>query len=425
MAILLGCIADDFTGATDLANTLVKGGMRTVQLMGVPDKTEPAPSADAVVIALKSRTCPVDEAVGQSLAALDWLREHGARQIFFKYCSTFDSTENGNIGPVAEALMAALDTSFTIACPAFPATGRTLYQGYLFVNGRLLSESSMRDHPLTPMRDADLVRFLGRQTKRPVGLAAFEDVAAGAQGLRARFATLEAQGYGIAITDAVLDDHLRTIGAATAGMALVTGGSGVAMGLPDNFAADGLLPQKAGAAQLPAATGHAVVLSGSCSEATRGQVATAAANGWPLFTLDPLALTGGRALAEQAIEWASSLMESGPVIISASAPPDEVKRVQEKLGKERAGELIETAMGAIARGVGRAGARRLIVAGGETAGAVVGALGLTALRIGPQIEPGIPWTFSDTGPPLHLALKSGNFGSPDFFARALAMLEQE
>ncbi len=423
MTILLGCIADDFTGATDLANTLVRGGMRTVQVMGVPGGNKPPPDVDAIVIALKSRTCAVDEAIGQSLAALDWLVKHGVRQVFFKYCSTFDSTARGNIGPVAEALMEALETPFTIACPAFPATGRTLYQGYLFVNGRLLSESSMRNHPLTPMRDADLVRFLGKQTRGKVGLAPFEDVAAGEQALRARFAALQQQGCKFAITDALHNDNLQVIGRAVSDMTLVTGGSGVAMGLPDNFAAKGLLAQRGRAAHLPGASGHAVVLSGSCSEATREQVAMAANDGWPLFTLDPLALAGGSDGATRAVAWASSLMQTGPVVISASAPPEEVARVQAKLGAGQAGALIEATMGAIARGVVRAGAGRLIVAGGETAGAVVRALGIHSLRIGPQIDPGIPWTFTHDGTPLHLALKSGNFGRPDFFAKAFAMLE--
>ncbi|HHI82348.1 MAG TPA: four-carbon acid sugar kinase family protein, partial [Rhizobiales bacterium] len=290
MKILLGCIADDFTGATDLANTLVAGGMRTIQFAGIPGGNAPSFDADAAVIALKIRTCPPAEAIQQALSALKWLKAQGAEQIFFKYCSTFDSTDKGNIGPVAEALLAALDAKIAIACPAFPATGRTVYQGYLFVNGRLISQSPMRDHPLTPMRDPDLVEVLARQTSLPAGLAPYSEVEAGAKALRARLDELYKTGHRLAIVDALNDAHLRTIAKAVSDMPLVTGGSGVATGLPDNFATKGLLPEKAGAAGLPPATGFAVVLSGSCSKATRAQVKNAKERGWPVFELDPLAL---------------------------------------------------------------------------------------------------------------------------------------
>jgi len=269
--MLLGAIADDFTGATDLANMLVRGGMRTVQLLGVPDGT--APDADAVVVALKSRTIAPQDAVARSLAALRWLRGAGARQFFFKYCSTFDSTDRGNIGPVAEALMSALDTDFTIACPAFPENGRTLFHGHLFVGDLLLSESGMKDHPLTPMTDANLVRVLQRQTARRVGLVRRDAVAAGPDAIRARFDALRREGAGMAIVDAVSDADLHAIGAACADLPLVTGGSGVAIGLPGNFRDRGLLGAPERAAELPAVAGSAAVLSGSCSVATNGQVA--------------------------------------------------------------------------------------------------------------------------------------------------------
>jgi 3-dehydrotetronate 4-kinase len=419
--ILLGCIADDMTGATDLANTLVREGMRTVQMIGVPAAGIAAPDADAVVVALKSRTIPPADAVAQSLAALAWLRPAGARQYFFKYCSTFDSTDQGNIGPVADALLAALGAGFTIACPAFPENGRTIFQGHLFVGRQLLSDSGMRHHPLTPMTDPDLVRVLGRQTPGKVDLVPYATVRQGPAAIAAAFAALAAAGARHAIVDAVEDGQLRDIGAAGADLALVTGGSGIAIGLPENFRRRGLLGAAEGAAALPAVGGLAAVLSGSASNATLGQVAAFRA-GHPAFRLDPLALARGEDQAAEALAWARPKLAAGPVLIYASAPPEEVAAAQAALGRERAGALIEAALATIAGGLVEAGVRRLVVAGGETAGAVVQALGVRALRIGPQIDPGVPATVSLDGRPLALALKSGNFGGVDFFAKAIGRL---
>jgi len=417
--MLLGAIADDFTGATDLANTLVSGGMRTVQLLGVPDGA--APDADAIVVALKSRTIAPRDAVGQSLAALRWLREVGARQVFFKYCSTFDSTDRGNIGPVAEALMSALDTDFTVACPAFPENGRTIFCGYLFVGDVLLSESGMKDHPLTPMTDANLVRVLQRQTARRVGLVRHDAVATGPDAIRARFDALRREGIGMAIVDALSDADLHAIGAACADLPLVTGGSGVAIGLPGNFRNRGQLGAPERAAGLPAVAGSAAVLSGSCSVATNGQV-TEWLKSRPGFRIDPVELAEGKPVAAQAAAWAAERLSREPVLVYATAPPEEIKTAQERLGVGRAGLLVETCMADLARELVALGVRRLVVAGGETSGAVVQALGITGLRIGPQIDPGVPWTMSLGDPRMLLALKSGNFGTPDFFAKALGMV---
>jgi uncharacterized protein YgbK (DUF1537 family) len=417
--MLLGAVADDFTGATDLANMLVRGGMRTVQLLGVPDG--PAPEADAVVVALKSRTIDPQDAITQSLEALAWLRQAGARQYFFKYCSTFDSTDRGNIGPVADALMRALDTDLTIACPAFPENARTIFHGYLFVGDVLLSESGMKDHPLTPMTDANLVRVLQRQTTRKVGLVRHDTVSAGPPAIRARFDALRGEGAGMAIVDAVSDADLHTIGAACADLTLVTGGSGVAIGLPDNFRNRGQLGAPERAAELPKVPGRAAVISGSCSVATNGQVAE-----WlttrPGFRIDPLQLAAGQPVVAQAREWAAKELESGPVLVYATAKPEEVEAAQAQLGVERAGQLVESCMAEVARDLVAHGVRRLVVAGGETSGAVVQSLGITRLRIGPQIDPGVPWTMSLGEPNILLALKSGNFGAPDFFAKALGMV---
>ena len=415
MPLLLGCIADDFTGATDLANTLVKGGMTAVQVIGVP--TGPLPEADAVIIALKSRTAPVGEAVAQSLAACDALLAAGAKQIFWKYCSTFDSTDQGNIGPVADALLKRLGSGFALACPAFPTNGRTIYLGHLFVGNALLNESGMENHPLTPMTDANLVRVLGRQTGGAVGLVPFTTVEQGAAATRQAMMRLAEQGRRYAIVDAVTDQHLLAIGEAAAQHALITGGSGVAMGLPENFRRAGLLPARGDAASLPPMQGTAAVVAGSCSRATLGQIGLARDH-LPVLELDALATPDAAALTAQALDWVEGkLSAERPVVIAASAPPEKVTALQAKLGRDAAGALIEAAMAAIAEGLVARGVGRLVVAGGETSGAVVQRLGVTALRIGPEIDPGVPWTFAEPRG-LHLALKSGNFGARDFFLKA-------
>ena len=419
--LLLGAIADDLTGATDLCNTLVAGGMRTVQMIGVPRPKTAAPDADAVVVALKSRTVPAAKAVRESRAALAWLQKGGARQIFFKYCSTFDSTPRGNIGPVADALLDDLGADLTIACPAFPTNGRTVYKGHLFVGDGLLENSGMRSHPLTPMRDSNLVSVLGAQTPRPVGLVGHETVRMGADVIRRALEGLREAGTRHAVVDAIDDKDLMAIGAACADLPLVTGGSGVAMGLPANFRESGRLGEAGEAATLPAASGHAVVIAGSCSPATLGQIERMAAS-CPAFFVDAEALAARRRVAAEALAWARPRLADGPVLIYASAAPARVRRIQKQLGADKAGAMVERCLARIATGLVDAGVGRLVVAGGETAGAVVSALGVQALRIGAEIDPGVPWTMSVGEPRLHLALKSGNFGAPDFFTRAFAVL---
>lgn len=423
--MLLGAIADDFTGATDLASMLVRNGMRTVQLIGVPRADDPVPDADAVIVALKSRTAPVEQAVGESLAALDWLRGAGMRQVFFKYCSTFDSTDRGNIGPVGDALIAALGCGFALACPAFPVNGRSVYQGYLFVGSHLLNESGMEHHPLTPMTDANLVRVLGRQTDGIVGLVPFATVKQGAAPIRQAMIALKEQGHRWAIVDAVADAHLRAIGEAAAGHALITGGSGVAMGLPENFRRAGLLQALANPGALPGVDGSAAVLAGSCSRATLGQIA-AAREQMEVLELDPLAEPGVDALCARALDWCADRLGAAPVVIAASAPPDKVAALQARMGRDAAGTMIEHALSCIAQALVERGVRKLVVAGGETAGAVVRRLGVRSLRIGQEIDPGVPWTYAEGGAqPLKLALKSGNFGGRDFFRDAFAALDRE
>lgn len=425
----LGCIADDFTGATDLANNLVRSGMRVVQAMGTPAQPLDA-ETDAVVIALKSRTLPKEEAIAQSLAALHWLQAQGAKQIYFKYCSTFDSTVHGNIGPVTEALMDALadlaGSDFTIATPAFPDNQRTVFKGHLFVGDVLLNESGMQNHPLTPMADANLVRVLQGQCRRKVGLIDYKVVAQGETAIRARMEQLRAQGVNLAVVDAISNDDLIRLGPALKDMPLVTAGSGVAIGLPANF---GIVPSSAASA-LPAATGLKAVVSGSCSLATNRQVMAFIQAGLPALGIDPLQIaaqeaTGVNVVAD-ALVWAEPLLAQGPVLIYSSADAMAVKSVQGMLGVETAGALVERTLAAIARGLVDLGVRQLVLAGGETSGACVQALAITQMKIGPQIDPGVPWCHAQTEVTshegLHLTLKSGNFGTDDFFSKAFTML---
>jgi uncharacterized protein YgbK (DUF1537 family) len=421
--MLLGAIADDFTGATDLCSMLVRGGMRTVQLIGIPSADTIVPEADAVVVALKSRTAPVLQAVDESLAALKWLQAAGARQYFFKYCSTFDSTDQGNIGPVADALVAALGCGFALACPAFPTNARTVYLGYLFAGGVLLNESGMEHHPLTPMTDANLVRVLSRQTEGTVGLVPFATVDQGAHAIRDAMTQLKERGRRYAIVDAITDANLVSIAEAAASHALITGGSGVAMGLPANFRRAGLLSDAIDPGALPPIDGACAVLAGSCSRATLAQLGYARDH-LPVFELDALATPDALALSEPALAWAEDRIGDKPVVIAASAPPEKVAALQARLGRDQAGALIEDAVARIAAGLVARGVRKMVVAGGETSGAVVGRLGVRSLRIGAEIDPGVPWTLaSGNGADLMLALKSGNFGATDFFLKAFRALE--
>ena len=420
MALLIGAIADDFTGATDLAVTLVNQGMRVTQVIGVPDENTDVGDAQAVVVALKSRTNPVGEAVEWSLAALDWLNTLGVKQIFFKYCSTFDSTSQGNIGPVSDALLEKLGSEFAVVCPAFPVNGRTVYKGHLFVGELLLSDSSLKDHPLTPMRDASIVRLMSAQTKRPVGLIDLDTVRKGAAAVSERIGYLKEEKVNYGVIDAVNDDDLRIIGEAVAGHALVTGASAVAMELPNNFRRLGILdaPEKP---VLPKVKGRPVVFAGSCSQATRQQIAYVKER-WPNRKIDADAIAAGEDVGGRLIDWAVRQPEDSPVLIYSSADPEEVAATQKRYGVEAAGQMIERTMGQIATGVAEQGFNRIIVAGGETSGAVVSSLQLRTLRIGPEIDPGVPWTESLGDRHLALALKSGNFGSEDFFVKAFEVL---
>ncbi|MEN9578897.1 MAG: hypothetical protein RJA70_1906 [Pseudomonadota bacterium] len=417
---LLACIADDLTGATDVALTLTRAGLSTTQIVGVPGNS-PIPKDQAIVIALKSRTIPAEEAVAQSLASVRRLRAEGVEHFFFKYCSTFDSTDQGNIGPVIEALMAELGVELSIACPAFPANGRTVYLGHLFVHGTLLEQSSLRDHPLTPMHDSNLVRVLSKQTRLAVGLLPYARVNAGVEAIQNELDQMSGKGTRVCIADALSERHVEDLGYACGDMKLVTGGSALAAGvgkrLLEKYAASGTT--SSGPRFIPP-TGHTVILAGSCSEATRAQVALASER-LPAFRLDVESLLAGAPVVADAVAWAQERLGNTPVLIYSSADQSQRQATEDAYGKLTAGSAVEAAIAEIARRLRATGTTRFIVAGGETSGAVVESLQLCALRIGPEIDPGVPWTTSPDGD-LALALKSGNFGSNDFFLKALQYL---
>ncbi len=412
--MLLGCIGDDFTGSSDIANTLARCGMAVTQYCRIPEK--PAdPAIEAGVVALKSRTVPAAEAVEKSLAAVDWLLAQGCRQIVFKYCSTFDSTPEGNIGPVTQALAERLGENRVLMCPAFPANGRSVYQGHLFVGDRLLSESGMRDHPLTPMTESDLRRWLACQTDWPVNHIAFDVVA---RGNSAIIRELESGERAMIVVDAIEDRNLIEIGRAARDRKLVTGGSGIALGLAENFRDAGLL--QAGGGTWTGADGGSAVLCGSCSEATRRQIARHLA-AHPGCEVSVDALVEGTTDAARVAAWLLERAHSGPLAYT-SADPHIVSSTQEKYGRERTASAVEAFFGEVARRLRDNGTGKIVTAGGETSGAIVEGLAIERLDIGPEIAPGVP-AVRDPDSGLCLALKSGNFGQDDFFARAIAVLE--
>ncbi|OOY06741.1 3-oxo-tetronate kinase [Thioclava sp. F28-4] len=421
--MLIGAVADDITGATDLCLMLSRSGLKTRQVIGLPGPQMDLSGADAVVVALKSRTIPAADAVEVSLQAAKALRAAGAQRLMFKYCSTFDSTDEGNIGPVTEALMEFTVATLTIACPAFPATGRTVYKGHLFVGDRLLSESPLKDHPLTPMRDPDLVRVLGRQTALKVGSIDITTIRQGEAALRKALDAARTAGTRIVVTDTIDESDLMTLGAACAEMPLITGGSGIGLGL-----AAALRDQSdahSAPDRMPAPEGRCAILAGSCSVATRGQIAAAQAAGLPSLALDVEALTEGRQSADEIADWAIAQPADSTPLIYSSADPAQLSKIQSRLGRDASGALVEDTLAAVAERLRDAGFTRMLIAGGETSGAVTTALGVRLLDIGPEIDPGVPWTMSLSGPRLALALKSGNFGAEDFFLKAWDLLEPE
>lgn len=415
MSLKIGCIADDLTGASDLAGELVAKGMRTVQFTDIPSGELPD-DVDALVIGLKSRTAPVEEAVSRTLDAMRWMRKAGAERIYFKYCSTFDSTPQGNIGPVLAALAAEMGVKFSVATPAFPANRRTIYQGHLFVGDRLLNESGMQNHPLTPMTDANLVRVLQAQMDGRVGLIPLADIRADrvAEAAQARMA----EGVEVVIADAIDDADLEALGRFCSTLPLSSGASGLGAGI-----ARAIMGREASSAPavLPALDGGRVVLAGSCSEATRRQVALMREQR-PSFQLKLDSARSPADIVAEACTWVDSQDLSRPVLIFSTADPDEVAR--QRAIEPNASAVLEEMLSDIASHLVAGGVRSLILAGGETSGAIINRLGIDRLRIGPEIDPGVPWTVGsgEGTPELLLALKSGNFGADNFMIKAWDLL---
>jgi 3-dehydrotetronate 4-kinase len=422
--ISLGCIADDYTGASDLANTLTRCGLRTVQTIGVPADDLALPEVDAVVVSLKSRSIEASLAVSRSRAAEQWLRGRGAQHVLFKICSTFDSTDAGNIGPVMDALRADSGDPIVLVTPAFPETGRTVYMGNLFVGPVPLNESPLKDHPLNPMHDSNLVRVLARQSKTKIGLADLAVVARGPSAVRAHLADLSGKGFGAAIIDAVFASDLETIGAVALDHRLSVGASGIGLGLARALVASGKVKSNAASAITDAAVGGpAACLAGSCSQATLGQIASAE-RVMPVLHLDVEQAVAGKDEARRAVAWAKKFLANGPILIASSSTPDQVAALQARHGRDAAGHAIEQAMADIAEGLVAAGVRRLVVAGGETSGAVVDRLGIPGFLVGAEIAAGVPVlrAVGAKGGDMLLALKSGNFGGPEFFSDALKLM---
>ncbi len=423
MTLALGCIADDYTGASDLANMLTRCGLRTVQTIGVPDDALALPDVDAVVVSLKSRSIEASVAVARSREADKWLRARGASHVLFKICSTFDSTDAGNIGPVMDALRTDSGDAIVLVTPAFPGTGRTVYQGNLFVGSVPLNESPLKDHPLNPMHDSNLVRVLARQSRSKVGLVDLATVAKGRDAIRTRLAELAKQGIGAAVVDAVFDPELEVIGEVALEHWLSVGASGMGLGLARGLVASGKVKPASSSADQKAVGGPVACLAGSCSQATLAQIAQAEKS-MPVLRLDPEKIVAGAPEAERALEWARAAIGKGPVLIASSSSPDQVAGLQARHGRDAAGHAIEQTMATISDGLVAAGVRRLVIAGGETSGAVVDRLAIPAFLVGPEIAAGVPvlrgvgWRKGEAA----MALKSGNFGGPDFFNDAIRLM---
>ncbi len=424
MKLVLGCIADDYTGASDLANTLTRQGLRTVQTIGVPSDDLALPEIDAVVVSLKSRSIEAGQAVTKSRAAEKWLRGRGAGHVLFKICSTFDSTDAGNIGPVMDALRADSGDAIVLVTPAFPETGRTVYKGNLFVGDVPLNESPLKDHPLNPMHDSNLMRVLARQSKTTVGLVDLATLARSSDAVRGRLADLAAKGVGAAVIDAVFDRDLETIGQVALDHRLSVGASGIGLGIARALVASGKVKSNAATTVSESAVGGlAACLAGSCSQATLAQIASAERT-MAVLHLDPEQVIAGPDEARRALAWAAERISKGPVLIASSSTPDQVAALQSRHGRDAAGHAIEQAMADIAEGLARSGVRRLVVAGGETSGAVVDRLGIPGFLVGAEIAAGVPVlrAVGAKDGAMLLALKSGNFGGPEFFSDALKLM---
>jgi len=421
MTALLAAIADDYTGASDLANTWRKAGLRTVQTIGIPSDVTTLKDIDAVVVSLKIRSAPADEAVSRALAAETLLRDIGVGHVMYKVCSTFDSTDDGNIGQVTDALLERTDQEWVVVTPAFPETGRTVYKGNLFVNDAPLNESPLRNHPLNPMHDANLARVLEKQSQRPARVLDFQTVTAGVEACLEKIASIS-DGRPSIIADAINDADLQTLGRLTLRTKVSTGASGLGYGLA-RAALDARMVESRAAGGLRPAGGLSAAIAGSCSARTLEQIAFAESH-MPVLRLDPERIVTGTGVIEEALASAREHLGRGPVLVAASASPEVVAAVQEKCGKHEAGLAIERTLAEVAEGLVNQGVRRLVVAGGETSGSVVDRLAIRSFQVGDELAPGVPMlrTIGQSGGDLMVALKSGNFGGVDFFPDALLRL---
>lgn len=422
MTIILAAIADDYTGASDLANTWRKAGLRTVQTIGVPSHIANFADVDAVVVSLKIRSVSADEAVSKALAADAFLRDLGVAHVMYKICSTFDSTDDGNIGQVTDALRGRAGADWSLICPAFPETGRTVYKGHLFVAGQPLNESALRHHPLNPMHDANLVRVLAKQTKHPVHNLDFQTVVQGAAVCREHIETMVKEASCSVVADAILQQDLDILGELGISTPVSTGASGLGAGLARaalrTRIRDDVMPH------LEPVGGHSAILVGSCSMRTLEQIA-AAEKHLPILRLDPDQLIASERGVEAAVNFARSGLGRSPFLIAASRSPKEVIEIQRRYGAARAGLAIESALADIAAALVDMGVRRLVVAGGETSGAVVDRLGIEGFEVGEELAPGVPVlrTMGRADGDLLMALKSGNFGGTGFFMEAVSRLK--
>ncbi|WP_439496343.1 3-oxo-tetronate kinase [Bosea sp. (in: a-proteobacteria)] len=418
MALVFGAIADDLTGGLELAAMLCAQG---VACEFVTDAAEPA-QAQAIVVARRTRVADPAFARDEFTRIGSWLRDQGARQIFFKYCATFDSTPAGNIGPCADALRAITGGGLTAFCPSFPEAGRRVFQGHLFADDRLISESSKRYDPLTPMTDPDLVRVLQQQTATSVGLIPQQVVRDGLAAMERHCAGLVGRGIGFALADAATPEDLAAIAELTMAWPLMTGNSSVAAYYPALWRRAGLVGE-AQKALLPAIAGPGVVLAGSCAEKTLKQLEIFAQSR-PVLTIDPGEFSDPKAACAQALDWALPRLAAGPVAIATSAGPEQVAALQERLGRREAAARAETILSLLAQRLREAGVRRFLIAGGETSGAILDGFGITRLTVGAYRAPGISHAVADGAEPLAFCLKSGKLGPDDMFLPMLETMER-
>ena len=416
MAVLTGVIADDFTGATDIASFMSEQGWRVALLPGIPGPADKwGEEADAIVISLKSRSLPADEACQQARQCYQWLRNQaGARQIYFKYCSTFDSTAEGNIGPVSDCLLQETDAPFVVHCPALPQNGRTVVHAHLFVNGLLLNESGMENHPLNPMTDANLVRLLAAQTATQIGRIDIAAVQSGPAAIAARLSHCEATGDKHIIIDTLTPDDLLNIAQAVQPLPLLAGGSGLGGALA------AIIPgtRNGIARNVFPSSRKTVILSGSCSSMTLRQVRAYQTRAAALALDIARCLSDEERYTDELTQWAMSQVHAplAPLLF-ATLPPEQLTAIQQRYGDHVASQAVERTFARLTQKLHLAGVNTFIVAGGETSGTVVESLQVKRLTVGDAIAPGVPWVFTDDNS-LALALKSGNFGDEDFFFKA-------